>query len=76
MLPVLRAREAVSIFYCLDGVEPLVRATEGADPELLFACPECGATLFVNPAMRETLLSNGCVICGTDLGAADFEGRL
>lgn len=41
--------------------------------ELLFACPECGASLCVNPAMRDTMIDKGCVMCESELSPEDFE---
>lgn len=49
-----------------------MESTENEGEELVFACPSCGSSLLVNPPMRDTLLENGCVLCGTTVGADDF----
>lgn len=40
--------------------------------EYTFVCPECEETLAVNGSMRDALIDNGCVVCGTDLSASAF----
>ncbi|MFB6071640.1 MAG: hypothetical protein ABEJ88_01590 [Halobacterium sp.] len=39
---------------------------------VLFACPECGETMVVNPAMQDALEENGCVVCGASVPADAF----
>ena len=41
--------------------------------EFTFVCPECGESLAVNGSMKDALIDNGCVICGTDLSAGAFS---
>lgn len=48
-------------------------STGEAAGELLFACPQCGSSLFVNQPMRDTLLEEGCVLCGSELSDDDFD---
>ncbi|MFB6352513.1 MAG: hypothetical protein ABEJ92_00350 [Halobacteriales archaeon] len=45
----------------------------GASADLTFHCPGCDETLEVNPPMREALIDNGCVICGTAVSANAFS---
>jgi hypothetical protein len=40
---------------------------------LQFVCAECTATIEVNPAMRDVLLTQGCVVCGMPVDESDFE---
>lgn len=40
--------------------------------EIVFTCPECGETMVVNPAMRDALRSNGCVVCGASVSDDAF----
>jgi hypothetical protein len=40
--------------------------------DFTFVCPECGESLAVNAPMKDALIDNGCVICGTDLSASAF----
>lgn len=44
-----------------------------ASEEFTFVCPGCGESMEVNPAMRDALLENGCVVCGTSLSTAAFS---
>jgi transcription elongation factor Elf1 len=44
-----------------------------ASEDIAFTCPECGETMVVNPAMRDALLSNGCVVCGAAVTEDAFE---
>jgi transcription elongation factor Elf1 len=37
-----------------------------------FVCPACGESMSVNAAMREALVANGCVICGSPVSPDDF----
>lgn len=36
-----------------------------ATDDYTFVCPECGESLTVNDSMRDALIANGCVICGS-----------
>jgi uncharacterized protein (DUF983 family) len=38
-----------------------------------FRCPGCGEGFQVDPAIRESLLASGCVVCGADLSEAAFD---
>jgi predicted RNA-binding Zn-ribbon protein involved in translation (DUF1610 family) len=44
-----------------------------ASEDIVFACPECGETMVVNPAMRDALVENGCVVCGSAVPEDAFE---
>jgi predicted nucleic acid-binding Zn ribbon protein len=46
---------------------------ENGDPEYRFVCDECGESLQVNEAMRETLLEKGCVICSASVTTTEFS---
>lgn len=46
------------------------------DAELRFTCPVCGETLRVNPAMRDSLVEHGCVMCTSVVTADDFTGHV
>lgn len=37
-----------------------------------FVCPECRESLEVNGSMREALMDNGCVICGSGVSSDAF----
>lgn len=50
-----------------------MEAANDAGEELMFACPECGSSLLVNAPMRDTLMENGCVICGSEVTGSEFE---
>lgn len=39
---------------------------------LTFNCPECGESLEVNASMRDALIDNGCVICGSTVSTRAF----
>lgn len=41
--------------------------------DLTFVCPGCGESLAVNDSMKEALIANGCVICGTDVSTRAFS---
>lgn len=41
--------------------------------DVVFACPDCGETMQVNPAMRDALLENGCVVCGSEVPGDAFD---
>lgn len=41
-------------------------------PIFTFVCPGCGESVDVNAAMKEALLEQGCVLCGTLPTAEDF----
>lgn len=41
--------------------------------DLTFVCPGCGECLVVNDAMKDALIENGCVVCGTDVSARAFS---
>ncbi|MFB6269319.1 MAG: hypothetical protein ABEH83_05205 [Halobacterium sp.] len=43
-----------------------------ASEEFTFDCPSCGASMEVNPAMKDALVDNGCVVCGASVTAAAF----
>lgn len=38
-----------------------------ATEDYTFVCPECGESLSVNDSMRNALIDNGCVICGSSV---------
>jgi hypothetical protein len=38
-----------------------------------FVCPECRESLEVNDSMREALLDNGCVVCGSSVSCDAFR---
>lgn len=44
-----------------------------ASEDIVFTCPGCGETMVVNPAMRDALLANGCVVCGAGVAESAFE---
>jgi rRNA maturation protein Nop10 len=44
-----------------------------ASEEYTFVCPDCGESMAVNPAMRDALLENGCVVCGSAVSPAAFS---
>ncbi|NIC00364.1 hypothetical protein [Halobacterium sp. R2-5] len=44
-----------------------------ASEEFTFVCPSCGESMEVNPAMRDALVENGCVVCGASVGTAAFS---
>lgn len=44
-----------------------------ASEDIEFTCPECGETMVVNPAMRDALRANGCVVCGASVPGDAFE---
>lgn len=46
---------------------------ENGGAEYRFACEECGESLQVNNAMRESLVENGCVICSASVTTAEFS---
>ncbi|MFB6172563.1 MAG: hypothetical protein ABEJ23_08510 [Haloarculaceae archaeon] len=41
--------------------------------DLTFVCPGCGESLSVNHSMKEALIDNGCVICGTVVSDSAFS---
>lgn len=38
-----------------------------------FACPHCGERLLVDGSVRETLLVEGCVVCGERVERGAFD---
>ncbi|WP_336037844.1 DUF7560 family zinc ribbon protein [Halobacterium yunchengense] len=44
-----------------------------ASEEFTFVCPACGESMEVNPAMRDALVENGCVVCGSRVTQAAFS---
>lgn len=44
-----------------------------ASEEFTFDCPECGASMEVNPAMKDALVANGCVVCGASVSPEAFS---
>ena len=44
-----------------------------ASEEFTFDCPACGESMEVNPAMRDALLANGCVVCGATVAEDAFD---
>jgi predicted nucleic acid-binding Zn ribbon protein len=46
---------------------------ENGAAEYRFVCDECGESLQVNDAMRETLIERGCVICSAPVTTAEFS---
>jgi predicted RNA-binding Zn-ribbon protein involved in translation (DUF1610 family) len=44
-----------------------------ASEDIVFTCPDCGETMVVNPAMRDALVANGCVVCGAAVAEDAFE---
>lgn len=43
--------------------------------EYLFVCPVCEETIDVNSSMKDALVENGCVICGSSVSQAAFSER-
>ena len=43
--------------------------------DYVFVCPECDQSIRVNPSMREALVENGCVICGTAITQDAFDSQ-
>ncbi|WP_255198728.1 DUF7560 family zinc ribbon protein [Halorarius litoreus] len=43
-----------------------------ATEDYTFVCPECGESLSVNDSMREALIHNGCVVCGSTVAEESF----
>ncbi|MFC7173845.1 hypothetical protein ACFR97_11660 [Haloplanus litoreus] len=41
--------------------------------ELVFHCPACGECMAVNAPMREALLDQGCVVCGSVVSQSAFS---
>jgi transcription elongation factor Elf1 len=41
-------------------------------PDYTFACPECNECISVNGSMRDALVENGCVVCGTSVTPTVF----
>ena len=44
-----------------------------SEDDIAFTCPDCGETMVVNPAMRDALLANGCVVCGAAVAESAFD---
>jgi predicted RNA-binding Zn-ribbon protein involved in translation (DUF1610 family) len=42
---------------------------------LRFHCPDCGEDMSVNEPMRDALLDQGCVVCGTAVSASAFSSE-
>ncbi|WP_170864747.1 DUF7560 family zinc ribbon protein [Halogranum amylolyticum] len=38
-----------------------------------FVCPECAESILVNESMRDALLDNGCVVCGSSVSRRAFS---
>jgi predicted nucleic acid-binding Zn ribbon protein len=38
-----------------------------------FVCPECAESILVNDSMRDALLANGCVVCGSPVSRQAFS---
>lgn len=38
-----------------------------------FVCPECAESILVNESMRDALLDNGCVVCGSSVSRQAFS---
>jgi transcription elongation factor Elf1 len=45
----------------------------GATEDYIFVCPECGESMEVNGSMKDALVENGCVVCGSPIGQTAFE---
>jgi predicted RNA-binding Zn-ribbon protein involved in translation (DUF1610 family) len=43
-----------------------------ASEDYTFVCPECGESMMVNDSMRQALVENGCVICGSSVSGGAF----
>jgi predicted RNA-binding Zn-ribbon protein involved in translation (DUF1610 family) len=41
--------------------------------EFEFVCPDCDERIIVNGVMRETLIENGCILCGASISGSDFR---
>jgi predicted RNA-binding Zn-ribbon protein involved in translation (DUF1610 family) len=41
----------------------------------VFVCPACARSITVTESMREALVKNGCVICGTNVPRNAFDSR-
>jgi predicted nucleic acid-binding Zn ribbon protein len=46
---------------------------ENGAAEYRFVCDECGESLEVNDAMRDTLIEKGCVICSATVTTTEFS---
>lgn len=44
-----------------------------ADDDYTFVCPECGESMAVNGPMRDALVANGCVVCGSTVSEDAFS---
>lgn len=44
-----------------------------ASADYTFVCPECGESMMVNDSMRDALVENGCVVCGSQVSASAFH---
>lgn len=43
-----------------------------AGEEYVFVCPDCEESMEVNASMRDALVENGCVICGSSVSPDAF----
>lgn len=41
--------------------------------EFTFDCPDCGESMEVNSAMKDALVTNGCVVCGASVSPQAFS---
>ncbi|MFB6134983.1 MAG: hypothetical protein ABEJ55_08340 [Halanaeroarchaeum sp.] len=44
-----------------------------AGTAFLFTCAACGERVRVDRGMRETLLAEGCALCGATVSAGEFD---
>lgn len=43
--------------------------------ERVFSCPDCDQEIMVDNGMQAFLLTEGCVVCDSEVTLADFERR-
>lgn len=44
----------------------------GSGEEYIFVCSECEESMEVNDSMKDALIENGCVICGSPVSSDEF----
>lgn len=50
-----------------------VASNTATTTEYEFRCPGCAERIVVNAPMRDTIVSEGCVICGTPVSTNDVR---
>ncbi len=43
--------------------------------ERVFSCPDCGQEIMVDPGIQAFLLTDGCVVCDSEVTLSDFDQR-